>query len=201
MGEQELRRRRADRGADEADLAEYRAVHGRLSDRVERLIMQLVILGLVGVVLVQTLAVNPDLRRKLNLLEGTDGYVLREDSSWWQSLAPGAGDRQVAGAGDVAGVAASAAERHRLTVLLETTRSAPKVKLLVGGRAVADFATGKVTAEVKAGELVDVDATDDERELTFRVVASDGLSAPVLGHEVTTRGERKALGVARKAAP
>lgn len=201
MGEQELRRRRVDRGADEADMAEYRATHRRLSDRVERLIMQVVILGLVGVVLVQTLAVNPDLRRKLNLLEGTDGYLLREDSPVWRSLAPGAEDKQVVGSRGVASAAASVGGRHRLTVLLETTRTAPTVKLFVGGRAVADFAAGKASAEVRAGELIDVDATDDDRELTFRVVVSEGLAAPALGHEVTTRGERKSLGVARKASP
>lgn len=183
-------------------MMEYRATHRRLSDRVERLIMQVVILGLVGVVLVQTLAVNPDLRRKLNLLEGTDGYVVREDSSWWQSLAPGAGDKQVGSdPSQQVAAASSAAERFRLTVLLETTRSAPRVKLLVGGRAVSDFAAGKATAQVKAGDLVAIDATDDDRELTFRVVVSDGLASPALGHEVTTRGDQKSLGVARKASP
>lgn len=168
--------------------------------------MQVVILGLVGVVLVQTLAVSPDLRRKLNLLEGTDGYVLREDSSWWESLAPGTADKQAVGAPPAAGgagaempAASATAAGYRLTVLLETTRSAPRVKLLVGGKPMADFAAGKASAQVRAGELVAIDATKDDRELTFRVVASDGLASPALGHEVTTRGDQQSLGVAQKA--
>ncbi|MDF2628687.1 MAG: hypothetical protein K0R39_2518 [Symbiobacteriaceae bacterium] len=202
MGEQEQFRRRAERDADGSDLAEFRETHRRLSDRVERVIMQFVILGLVAVVLYQTFATIPSLRAKLNLMEGTDGLALREDSSWWRALAPGATEKQAGGSPAAVSAAAgqaAAAEKHSLTVLLETTRSAPKVKLLVGGRAVATFATGQVSAQVKAGELIAIDASSDDRELTFRVVKSEGLTSPALNAEVTTQGDQKSLGVARKA--
>jgi len=153
-------------------MQEFEAKHRRLSDRVERVLMQLVILGLVAVVLVQTLAVVPSLRQKLNLLEGTDGYAVA--------------------------AATPAAKAYKLTVHLDTMRSAPEAKLLVAGKAVASFAEGQATASVEPGQLVAVDGSRYEQALTFRVVAAPGLDSPPLGGEVTTRGDRQSLGVVRR---
>lgn len=193
--DQELGRRKA--RAEEADRQEFEVRHRRLSDRVERMLMQLVILGLVAVVVMQALLTNGTLRQKLNLLEGTDGYALTTNSTWWQSLtggAPGAGAPQAVAA------ATPTAKSFTLTVQLETMRSAPEAKLLVGGKAVATFQDGQATVSVQPGQLVAVDGSRYDSALIFRVVAAPGLESPPLSSEVTTRGDRQSLGVVRRRA-
>lgn len=161
--------------------------------------MQLVILGLVAVVLAQTLAMNPALRQKLNLLEGTDGYALTSDSPWWQTLTGGAhGAAAIPDTPQAVAAATPAAKAYTLTVHLDTMRSAPEAKLLVAGKAVASFADGQATASVEPGQLVAIDGSRYEQALTFRVVAAPGLDSPPLGGEVTTRGDRQSLGVVRR---
>lgn len=161
--------------------------------------MQLVILGLVAVVLVQALAVNPALRRKLNLLEGTEGYALTEDSSWWQMLTAdtsGTATRPVTQTATPQVAAASpAAKKYTLTVQLQTRRTAPKAKLLVDGKSVGDFRTGQVTALVEPGDLVAVDGSEYVETLTFRVSVAQGLVSPKLGEDFTTQSNVKTLGV------
>jgi len=174
-------------------MQEFEATHRRLSDRVERVLMQLVILGLVAVVLVQTLAMNPSLRRRLNLLEGTDGYALSEELSQAETLTLLPSPMETPAASP-----AATGQLYSLTVHLETTRSAPRARLLVAGKAVADFAEGRATAPVSVGDLVAVDGSQYERDLTFRVVAAQGLDPALLGKEVTTRGDRQSIGVVRK---
>lgn len=178
-------------------MQEFDATHRRLSDRVERVLMQAVILGLVAVVLVQTLALSPALRAKLNLLEGTDGYALGENLSADQTLVAGTASPEQKQTTPQAAVT-PAATRYRLTVQLDTMRSAPWARLMVDGKAVADFSEGQATAQVMPGDLVAVDGSYYERDLTFHVIAAQGLESPQLGKEVTTRGDRQSLGVVRK---
>ncbi|HWI61368.1 MAG TPA: hypothetical protein VNT75_06010 [Symbiobacteriaceae bacterium] len=185
MEGQELGKRRdrtADAGAQELESPARR----RVSDRIERLLMQLVILGLVLVVLVQSLAVSPALRRKLNLLEGAEGYALTENSSWWSVLTGGTSETASAPA---------PAKKYTVTVQLQTRRTAPKATLLVDGKAVSDFRTGQATVLVEPGEVIAVDGREYAEPLTFRVVVAQGLSSPPLGEEFSTRAGTKTLGV------
>jgi hypothetical protein len=212
MDEQEVRRRRSDAdGDEERELQEWRATHHTLSERVERMVMQMVILGLVALVLVQMLLVSPAIRRVANLMEGTDGIALNADPAWQvatgQSMAKGqsmAEGQSMAKEGydepEAAVAASTAPAEMTVTVFLVTRPSAPAVKLLVGGRPAGDFARGTVTARVEPGQTVAVDATAVAEKLTFRVIGSKGLASPALGAEVTTEGSRQSLGMVRPAA-
>lgn len=195
MDEQpELRRRRPKQADDDAAYAEFQQTHRSLSDRVERLLMQLVILGLVALVLFQGLMVNPMIRRALNLLEGADGVALNQEPVWQEML------RSQAAADDgdpIAIPATTAATAHSITVMSMTRRSVPEARLLVGGRVAGTFVDGRVTAAVEPGQTVAVDCTRVAQSLKFRVVSSQGLASPALGAEVTTRGDKKSLGVVR----
>jgi len=186
----------------EGDVEEYQQTHRRLSDRVERLLMQLVILGLVGLVLVQSMALYPPVRRMINLLEGQDGYALQQDSPVWQQLVERARSTLTAANEEPQPQvvpAGAAAANLSITVVLMNAPSAPQAKLLVGGKVAGHFEGGTVTCPVQAGQMVAVDGTGTDQELTFRVVAAPGLSQPVLGHEVTTRGNRQNVGMVRPA--
>lgn len=198
------RRRPQEIEDDEAELDGFRQTHQRLSDRVERLVMQVVILGLVALVLVQMLIVNPSIRRIANLMEGTDGVVLTRDPEWLQALkgmvtpVPAVAGRQQTAAPPAepaVAAAASLGERELRVVLMNSPNA--DAKLLVGGRTAADFSQGSVTVRVKPGQLVVIDGTHTDAKLVFRVVKADGLAAPALGDEVTTEGNRQRLGVAR----
>lgn len=209
MDGQELRRskrRSQPVEEDEAELDQFRETHRRLSDRVERLVMQVVILGLVALVLVQMLVVYPPIRRLANLMEGTDAVVLSKDPDWLQALkemvtpAPAAAttpnqQSQTPPAQPAVAAAATPQERELRVVLMNSP--AAGAKLLVGGRVAGDFSQGSVTVRVKPGQLVVIDGTGTDDRLVFRVVKADGLAAPALGDEITTEGDRQRLGVAR----
>jgi hypothetical protein len=186
VGEQELRRRRRARPAEdsEAELTAFQARHRSLSDRVERFLLQAVILGLVALVLVQTLLISPAIRRVANLTEGAEGVPVEQEPAWQAVLA--------AVADEPAGI-------YQVSVVLTNRPSAPDVALLVGGRKVGTFANPRLDAAVKPGQAVVVDASRHPGSLTFRVVGVQGLVSPELGHEVVTHGDRQTIGVARRA--
>lgn len=79
-----MERRRPNRHRDGAalDMEQFRKTHQRLSDRLERLLMQLVILGLVALVLVQTFQVIPSVRRYANLTDALEGISYDEIQPW-----------------------------------------------------------------------------------------------------------------------
>lgn len=81
----------------------------------------------------------------------------------------------------------------RITVALINQSSSPGARLLVGGRVVADFASGKAAARVVAGQSVVVDGSGVPEELVFRVVEAEGFLFDALGQQVRTRGSRQVL--------
>ncbi|HYG60499.1 MAG TPA: hypothetical protein VD902_20700 [Symbiobacteriaceae bacterium] len=198
MDDLRQRRRYLGEEEDDPDLREYQETHRRFSDRVERLVMQLVILGLVGLVLVQSLAISSPVRRIANLMEGEDGYALTQDSPDWGRLVGLTGDDTAEAEEPQVVPVGAAAKTTSITVVLMNAPSAPKARLMVGGRVVGTFAEGTVTSRVDPGQMVAVDGTATDEELVFRVVAAPGLSHPPLGHEVTTRGSRQNLGTTRR---
>lgn len=200
MDEQETRRRRrTDDEAEAQELHEWQATHRSLSDRVERLLMQMVILGLVGLVLVQMLLVSPAIRRMANLMEGSDAIALSAEPAWQAATASSPTLTPVREAGPSAVAAGAAPRELTITVFLVTKPSEPRARLLVAGRPVGTFTGATVTARVEPGQTVTIDATGVAEELTFRVIGSRDLASPRLGSEVTTLNNKLNLGVVRRA--
>lgn len=152
-------------------IEEFQDRHRSLSDRVERVLVQLVILGLVALVLVQTLQLN-----RFSRLAALEGVAVAEVADWSRSLPR-----------DQAGLV-------RIRVVSVTRRTVPEAKLLVDGEPVADFRTGSVSVDVRPGQVLTIDGTALDAPVTFRVVEAAGLSSPGLGLSVTTRGDSQSLG-------
>jgi len=164
------------------DYTEFQDTYRSLSDRVERFLMQVVILGLVVLALVQTLHTNSTARRMLSLVEGLEGVPWNQVAAW---------------NGDVPETvaASSTASPLQVTVVSMSRREAPDVKLLVDGKVAGTFASGSVTAKVRPGQVVSVDGTASAQSLTFRVVGPPTLVRPALGSSVVTQGSIQSLGV------
>jgi hypothetical protein len=179
---------------DEPQMQEYQERHRSLSDRVERFVMQVVILGLVALVLIQTLQVIPSIRRHMSLIDALEGVTAGEMLSWTQGTEAQRTAQQGQGqllAGQVAGEAVSA---YSLTVVLVSQRSAPAARLLLDGQPAGSFSSGSVTVKVKPGQQVAVDGTGSPHPLTFRVAGAFGLSSPAPGVSITIHGDRRSLG-------
>lgn len=181
------------RDADEEqeEIEEYQDRHRSFADRVERLLMQMVTLGLVALVLVQAFQIN----RFTNRLVAMEGVTLSEVSAWSRTVS----DQTVQPVQAVQAVSTTAALPMRLRVVLATRRSAPGARLLVNGKAAGDFRTGSVTVDVAPGQVLVIDGSAYPEALTFRVVERTGLDSPALGAVVTTRGDQQRLGVVRQA--
>lgn len=182
---------------------------GGLADWVERLLLQLVILGLVALVLAQMLLAAPALRRWLTLadrLEGVDWASLAPPAAASARPAPAAaapppaapaGAPPAAAAPEAARPAGAQPPAGRVTLMLISRRSAPEVRVLVDGRPAGDFRGGQVTVQVRHGQQIAVDGRGVAAPLTFRVVATHGLQAPALGTQLTTAGDQRSLEAAR----
>lgn len=180
------------RDADEEqeETEEYQDRHRSFADKVERLLMQMVTLGLVALVLVQAFQIN----RFTNRLVAMEGVTLSEVAAWSRTVS----DQTVQPVQAVQAVSTTAAPM-RLRVVLATRRSAPEARLLVNGKAAGDFRTGSVTVDVAPGQVLVIDGSAYPEALTFRVVERTGLDSPALGAVVTTRGDQQRLGVVRQA--
>lgn len=153
--------------------------HQPFADRVERLLMHLVVLGLVILVLVQALQLN-----RFNRLVAMEGLPVHEVADWSRALGQ-----------ETSQVVSGAAAPMRVKVMSVTRRSVPGAKLLVDGKIVGDFRTGWLAVDVRAGQVLAVDGAAYATPLVFRVVEVSGLESPGLGSSVTTRGDRQRLGV------
>lgn len=174
--------RREQEPEEEPGYAEFRHQYVSFSDRVERFLTQLVILGLVSLALVQTLHTNSTARRMLNLVEGLEGIPWTEVASWNTGEDPRV--RPASGVGT----------QLQVTVVSMTRRSVPEVTLLVDGRAVGTFRAGSVTVPVLPGQTLSVDGRGSPDALSFRIVAPVHLRQPALGTTITTRGDLKSFG-------
>lgn len=163
------------------EIEEFQDRHRSFSDRVERFLLQLVVLGLVALALVQALQLN-----RLNRLIATEGVAVAEVKDWSRSLQE---EPIVAASGT--------ASTMRVKVMSVTRRTLPGAKLLVDGKPVGDFGTGSVSVDLRPGQVLAVDGAAYPEALGFRVVEATGLAAPSAGTSVTTRGDRQRLGVAR----
>lgn len=188
------------RAEQEAQAFEQRYV--RFSDRLERFLMQAVILGLVGLTCIQTLYVFPPVRRVANAVEALEGIPEEAVTAWNQYGGGAATPASATTAGAATpgtGGAVTPAGTGTLTIQLSSKRSAPEVTLLIDGRPAGSFASGKVTARVAAGQSVVIDGSRAREKLDFRVVGSTGLSRPALGTVAVTRSDRRSLGLAELA--
>lgn len=166
---------------EQQEIEEFQDRHQSFADKVERLLIQLVILGLVALVLVQGLQLT-----RLTRLLALEGVQVGEVADWSRSLE---GSQAVAVGGTTTAL--------RLKVSCVTRRYVPGAKLLVDGRVAGDFRTGSVAVELRPGQVLTIDATGLPEALTFRVVEVTGLETPALGTSVTTRGDRQRLGVTK----
>jgi len=159
------------REKEQRQIEEFQDRHRSLSDKVERLLVQLVILGLVALVLVQTLQLN-----RFSRLAALEGVAVAEVADWSRSRPL---DQPAS---------------MRVRVVSVTRRTVPEAKLLVDGEPVADFRTGSVEVDVRPGQVLTIDGTGLDGPVTFRVVEASGLASPGLGLSVTTRGDSQSLG-------
>lgn len=167
---------------DQEEIEAYQNRHKSFADKVERVLMQMVILGLVLLVLVQATQLN-----RFTRLVALEGVTVNEVASWSRTV----------GESQVQTVSTVTAAPMRIRVVLRTRRSAPMARLLVDGKAAGDFREGSVTVDVKHGQVLVVDGSAYKEPLTFRVVEQAGLESPVLGSQVSTRGDQQQLGVVR----
>lgn len=161
-------------------MEEFQDRHRSFADKVERVLIQLVVLGLVALVLVQALQLN-----RLNRLIAMEGVPVGEVAGW-------SGGRV-----EPVQTATGLATPMHLKVMSVTRRSLPGASLLVDGRAEGDFGRGWVLVNVRPGQVLTVDGSSYAEPLTFRVVEAAGLAEPKLGISVTTRGDRQRLGIIR----
>lgn len=170
---------------EQEEVVAFQDRHRSFADKVERVLVQMVILGLVLLVLVQAFQLN-----RLTRLMALEGLPVGEVASWIP--APVAEPLQA-----VSGTTGP----MRLRIVLRTRRSAPEARLRVNGNIVGNFQEGSVTVDVRPGQVLAIDGTAYREALTFRVVERTGLDAPELGAQVTTQGDQQQLGIVRAAGP
>lgn len=163
------------------DYHHFQESHRSLSEKVERFLMHVVILGLVALTLVQTLHTNRTARRMLNVVEALEGIP-------WEHVTAWTNDR------DLATPVTAIVTPIVLTVVCITSRNVPEARLLVNGRAVGTFKDGSVSATVLPGQSIEIDGSETSTVLSFRVVGPSDLISPVLGSSVTTRQSIESLG-------
>lgn len=170
--------------------------HRSFADRVERFLMQLITLGLVALVLVQTLQINGQFRRWSSLVEALEGVPWTEVTSWYGVASPRSGsDLAEASAVPATGQAGQPA----VTIALINRREATQARLLIDGQSAGDFGHGRLTAVVRSGQELVLDGSQVSDELQFRVVGASGLASPALGSSFSTQGDRRSLGRVRLA--
>lgn len=187
---------------DEAGAQRFQERHQTFSDKVERFLMQLVILGLVGLVLVQTFQVMPTVRRLTNLVEALEGTPWNEALAWRgddEGEGTGAVAWQAASGGPAVAPVSGTSRSLTLTVDLVSHRSAPDARLLLDGQPAGTFADGRISLQVKPGQVVVIDGGELAEARIFRVIEASGLASPPLGAQVSTRGDQQRLGVVRPA--
>lgn len=175
-------RRDEDEQESAGEVERYQRQHRSFADKVERVLLQLVVLGLVALVLVQSLQLN----RFNNWVLALEGVPVGEVTEWTRTM-----ERSKATT-----VGGSLASELTVTLASVSRPAAPEVKLLADGRTVGNFAKGELTVTVRPGQELVLDGTGIRQDLTFRVVRTSGLQSPALGRNITVRGDRQSLGVA-----
>lgn len=84
-----------------------------------------------------------------------------------------------------------------VTLVLVDRPTAPGVRLLLNGYAVADFSQPSVTVVVYPGDELVLDGRGEPAPVRVRVVDSSDLVAPAEGTELVVRGDRVSLGRVR----
>jgi hypothetical protein len=165
--------------APDPEEAQFHERHARLSDRVHDFVMQLVILGLIGLMLIQTLNLSGRFRAATNLVEALEGVPWSQVTTWSKS--------------------AAAVRLFPVTVMLMNQGRAPGARLLVDNQPFGTFTSDRLTVQVQPGQALTVDGGSVKGPLVFRVVKAAGLASGLLGVEVTTRGNQRPLGVVTRA--
>jgi hypothetical protein len=164
--------------APDPEEAQFHERHAHLADRVHDFVMQVVILGLIGLVLIQTLNLSGPFRATTNLVEALEGVPWSQVTTWSKS--------------------ATASRLISVTVMLMNQGRAPGARLLVDNQPLGTFTSDRLTVQVQPGQALTVDGGFTKGPLVFRVVGAAGLASGLLGVEVTTRGNQRPLGVVKR---
>ncbi len=142
----------------------------RFAAVVEKLLVRLAVVGLIGLVVGQAVVADPGGRWLWTFVDPLDARP------------------------DPLPVTARPAPLF-LTMALEGQEAAPGVAVLVNGRRVAAFTGGSVTVRVSPGDEVAIDARCCRQDLGVRVTGvSPGLGRPVVGLRIRPGGGIAALG-------
>lgn len=137
-----------------------------LAERLERVLLRLVVLSLVALVGAQALLSYGPARSYLSYVERLEGLEVRPVVL--KSNGGGTGG-------------------WKLTITLVSQPRAPRAVILLNGKEAATFAGPEVTLQVKPGDLLEVDGTLYRNPLQFRVTATaPEMSEPATGLEIVT---------------
>ena len=142
---------------------------------LEKVLLQAVILGLVGLVVVQGLLTGDPVRRTLNLAEKFEYQALQGDQSW-ETTAPG---------------------RQTATVILrlEGFPSLRQARVMLNGRRAGDFSQREVTLKVRAGDELAIDGSYYRMPLKIKlIVPGQNVVAPRPDTVITTNHNLVKLG-------
>lgn len=142
-----------------------------LMKAIDRLAVRAAAITLACLFVAQALLLNPTIRHAVNLVEQLEGRPIEVARRISPEPSP-----------------ALPAARGRFTIVSESGPARSAV-LLVNGEEIADFGNGRVSADVRAGDLVEIDGGMKPVRLVFRVTeVSPGMIAPAIGQTVETVG-------------
>ena len=161
-------------------------------DRLERVLVRLVIGLALLVFLAQAALARPDLRRWLSFVDHLEGVSLATYSvpslggtpPAVPSVSPAVATEHLPGTAPVAS----------LTLTLVGHKTAPWVTVLVNGDPAATFVTASAAVAVRPGDLVEIDPGKYRGAVTVKVAESRGVSYPTVGQSLTAQGTIARLG-------
>lgn len=140
-----------------------------LFERVERILMRLVVIALVAVVVVQGVMTNDQARFYLSWSERMEGQALNLEEA----------DRGTAPSTPTQSVVAPQA---LLTLGVKDFSSLPKARVLVNGQEYSAFNSSKVELKISPQDVVEIDSTAYNFPVEFQVISrSPNLAYPRQG--------------------
>lgn len=138
-------------------------------ERVERLLMRMVVIALVAVVIVQGVMTNDQARFFLSWSERMEGQAINLEEAGSDTASDGAAQSAVAA-------------QALLTLGIKDFASLPKARVLVNGQEYSVFNSAKVELKVSPQDVVEIDSTAYNFPVEFQVISrSPNLAYPRQG--------------------
>lgn len=154
----------------------------RLVERIEKILMRTIILGIILLVVVQGLMTNDPVRFYLSWAERMEGQTLE---------LPAAGQQQIPEE-DL-----TKAESPQAVMILSVSQfsSLPKAKVLINGEEKLVFNDREIEVACQGGDIIEIDCTEYDFPLEFTVKeASENLSYPPPGKIFTANNSIVLIG-------